>query len=227
MTDGLPPRDHNSPPSPIAEAKAPFTNSLAEAENWCDGAKVENDGQESVVDALIKDVKACRKAVEAAEESVTKPMYDAWKAKKAEFKPDLDDLDRIVKALVATVDPYKRAKAAAKEEAARKAREEAARQAEEARKAAMQADASDLEATRAAEAALAAAKQAGYDAKRAEQDGVKGMRTYTVVTVSDAKALASYIWQNDRAVMDAFLQDYAEKHHAAPGVTVTKEKRAV
>ncbi len=218
---------HNQPPSPIDEAKAPFANSLQEAENWCDGARVENDGQESVVDALIKDIKACKKAVEAADESATKPLYDAWKAKKAEFKPTLDDLDRIVKALVATVDPYKRAKAAAKEDAARKAREEAQRLADEARKAHAAADPANLEAARLAEERMAAAAQAERDAKRAEQDGVKGMRTYTVVTVTDGKALATHIWQNDRAAMDAFLQSYAESHQSAPGVTVTKEKRAV
>ena len=218
---------HNNPPSPIDEAKAQFSAQLAEAENWCDGAKVENDGQESVVDGLIKDIKACKKAVEAADESVTKPMYDAWKAKKAEFKPTLDDLDRIVKALVATVDPYKRAKAAAKEEAARKAREEAAKAAEEARKAHAAADPTNLEQARAAEAAIAAAAQAERDAKRAEQDGVKGMRTYTVITVTDAKTLAGYIWKEDFEAMMAFLQSYAENHQSAPGVTVTKEKRAV
>ena len=218
---------HNNPPSPIDEAKAPFANQLSAAENWCDGAKVENDGQESVVDALIKDIKACKKAVEAADESATKPMYDAWKAKKAEFKPSLDDLDRIVKALVATVDPYKRAKAAAKEEAARKVRQEAERAAEAARQAHAATDPANLEAARAAEAAIEAAAKLAMDAKRAEQDGVKGMRTYTVVTVLDAKLLAGHIWTTDRAAMDAFLQDYAEKHQSAPGVAVTKEKRAV
>jgi hypothetical protein len=228
MTTALATIGHNSPPDPIKEALAPFTDFLAEAENWCDGAKVENDGQEAAVDKLIKEIKAAKKSVEAAEESDAKPIYDLWKARKATWKPTLDDLDRVVKSLVATVDPFKRAKAAAKEEAARVARVAAAQAAEEAKKAhAAATDTSDLEANRKADEMLAAAMIAGYVAKRAEQDNVKGMRTYTIVTVTDGKALATHIWQHDRAAMDAFLQTYADKHHSAPGVTITTEKRAV
>lgn len=228
MTTAIATIGHNGAPDPIADAVAPFLNDMHEAANWADGAKVENDGQEAAVDALIKRIKEAKKAVEHAEESDAKPIYDQWKARKAMWKPTLDDLDRVVKALVATVDPFKRAKAAAKEEAARKAREDAILAAELARKAAASVDRSNLDAVREAEAAAAASKQAEYDAKRAAQDGVKGMRTYTVKTITDGTACARWIWANDKDALLAWMQQYVDRASAPiDGVEVTTEKRAV
>ena len=118
-------RKHNNPPNPIDEALSAFGDAITEAESWLDGKPVENEPQMKAVDALTKEIKAAKKAVEAAEESAAKPFYDQWKAEKARFKPTLDDLDRIVKGLVSAVDGFKRKLAAEKAEAERKAREEA------------------------------------------------------------------------------------------------------
>ena len=68
-----PTRLHNNPPDPIDEALAPFGDFISEAENWLDGAAVENEGQMKAVDDLTKQLKAAKKAVEAAEESEAKP----------------------------------------------------------------------------------------------------------------------------------------------------------
>ena len=62
MTDRL----HNNPPDPIDEALAPFGDTITEAEAWLDGSAVETEGQMKAVDALIKEIKAAKKAVEAA-----------------------------------------------------------------------------------------------------------------------------------------------------------------
>jgi uncharacterized protein YhaN len=120
-------RLHNNPPDPIDEAMAPFDDDRAEAEGWLDGKPVETEGQMKAVDALIKTMKAAKKAVETAEESAAKPIYDQWKAEKAKFAPTISDLDRIIKGLVAAVDGFKRKLAAQKAEAERKAQAEAAR----------------------------------------------------------------------------------------------------
>ncbi len=224
------PRLSNNPPNPIDEALAPFGDALSEAENWLDGTPVENEAQMKSVDDLIKQIKAARKAVGAAEESEAKPIYDQWKATKARFAPTLEDLDRMAKGLVSLVDGFKRKLAAEKAEAARKAQEEMWRKAREAEAAARAANAGDIEAQRAA-----AAKQAEFDAaeaaaREAANDKVKGLRTVTRYEITDHKALLNYIARHVRDDLTAFIEEWARKHHkefpVADGLRVWTEKEA-
>ena len=223
-------RQHNNPPDPIDEALAPFGDFISEAENWLDGTAVENESQMKAVDDLTKQLKTAKKAVEAAEESEAKPFYDHWKAAKARYKPTLDDLDRMVKGLIAAVDVFKR-KLAAEKEAARKEAErlawEATRAAQEA---ARQADATNIEAQREAAAAIAAAEEAQRLAAAAAKDTVKGMRTVTRYEITDYRALLNWIAKNDRDAITAFIEDYARKEHKvianAEGIRVWQEKEA-
>lgn len=225
-----PTRLHNSPPDPIDEALAPFGDTITEAEGWLDGTAVETEGQMKAVDALTKEIKAAKKAVEAAEESEAKPIYDQWKAAKARYKPTLDDLDRIIKGLVAAVDGFKRKLAAEKAEAERLARAEAARKMREAEEAALAANASDIEAQRLAAAAQAEAAEAQRLAQAAAKDTVKGMRTVTRYEITDHRALLNWIARNDRDAITAFIEAWAAKHHkenqAAEGLRVWTEKEA-
>jgi hypothetical protein len=221
---------HNNPPDPIDEALAPFGDTISEAEGWLDGKPVETEGQMKAVDVLIKEVKAAKKAVEGAEESEAKPIYDQWKTAKARFAPTLTDLDRIVKGLVATVDAFKRKLAAEKEAVRKEAERLAWEETRKAQEAARLADARDIEAQRAAAAAMEAAEAAQRAAKDAAKDTVKGLRTYTTRTVDDALVFARWVWVNDREALEAWLQTYADKMASVPaecGVTETKEKRAV
>lgn len=226
MTDRL----HNNPPDPLDDALAPFGDVISEAENWLDGAPVETEGQMNAVDTLIKGVKAARKAVEGAEESEAKPIYDQWKAAKARYKPTLDDLDRITKGLVAAVDAFKRKLAAEKAEAERKARAEAAEAARLAREAAECAAASDIEAQREAARIQAEAEEAQRRAAAAAKDQVKGLRTVTRYEVTDHRALLNWIARNDRNAITAFIEEWARQNHkahgAADGLRVWTEKKA-
>ena len=221
-------RLHNNPPDPIDEALAPFGGAIEEAANWLDGTAVETEGQMKAVDALTKELKAAKKAVEAAEESEAKPFYDQWKAAKARFKPTLDDLDIRIKGLVATVDTFKRKLAAEKAEAERKARQEAdaaRRKAEEAARAA----ANDYEAQQAAMAAQREAEAAQARAAAASKDTVRGLRTVTRYAVEDHRAALHWIAANDRDAMTAFIDDYVRRHHKDKpimGVKVWQEKEA-
>ena len=52
----------NAPPDPIDTALEPYSDILEEVANWLDGATVENDGQLTATDALLKELKAARKA---------------------------------------------------------------------------------------------------------------------------------------------------------------------
>lgn len=223
-------RLHNSPPDPIDEALAPFGDTITEAESWLDGLPVETEGQMKAVDLLIKGVKSARKAVQEAEESEAKPIYDQWKAAKARFAPTLDDLERVVKGLVAAVDAFKR-KLAAEKEAARKEAERLAWEAtREAQEAARRAAASDIDAQRAAAAAQDEAERAQRVAMQAAKDTVKGMRAATRYEVTDHRALLNYIAVNHRADVtewiDAWARDNHKAHPTAPGLRVWTEKAA-
>lgn len=221
---------HNNPPDPIDEALAPFDATREEAESWLDGKPVENEGQMKAVDALIKDMKAAKKAVETAEESAAKPIYDAWKAEKARFAPTLTDLDRIVKGLVAIVDGFKRKLAAEKAEAEKLAEKVAWEKTRAAQDAARLADATNIDAMRAAASAADDAEAAQKAAMAASKDTVKGLRSVTKYEVTDHRELLNYIAKNVREDVTAFIDEWARKHHKefpnADGLKVWIEKEA-
>lgn len=220
---------HNNPPDPIDEAMAPFDDVIAEAQNWADGHAVETEAQMKAVDALIKEVKRAGKEVGAARDASTKPLHEAWKSEIARWKPTIDDLDRIVKCLVAAVDPFKRklaAEKAAQERAAWEAANKARREAEEA---AARANAADIDDQREIEAARQAAIDAEVAAKAQAKDSVKGMRSVTRYEVADHREALHWIARNDREAVTAFVDEYVRRNHKAAeiaGVRVWKEKEA-
>ena len=220
---------HNNPPDPIDEICAAYEGPREESENWLDGTPVENDAQMNAVDALRKDMRAMRMALEAGAKSATAPLYDAYKAEGARWKPTIEDAKRIEKGLVTLVDAYKRRRAEEKAEAERKARAEAAAAMRAAEEAARQADAANIEAVRAAAEAQREAEEAQRRAAAASKDTVKGLRTFDVTEVLDGTGYARWLWQNDREPLLAWMNEHARrcKHHV-PGIVETrKERRAV
>jgi uncharacterized protein (DUF2147 family) len=220
---------HNNPPDPIDEALAPYGDAISEAENWLDGEPVTNEDQMKAVDALLKDVKAAKKDVGAAEASEAKPLHDAWKAAKARYKPTLDDLDRIAKGLAAVVSDFKAKLAAEKAEAERKARAAAAQAAREAEEKARAATAGDIEAQREAAAAQEAADAARKQATAAGREKVTGLRTVHRYEITDHRKALHWIAANDRDAITAFIEEYVRKHHRdseIDGVRTWTEKEA-
>jgi hypothetical protein len=221
---------HNNPPDPIDTALAPFGDYISEAEGWLDGEPVSDEGQMKAVDALIKEIRAAEKAVNDAKESEAKPLHDAWKAALARYKPTLDDLDRIKKGLVATVDAFKRKLAAEKAEAERKARAEAEAKMRAAAEAARAADAANIEAQREAARLQQEAEDAQRAVAKASKDTVKGLVTVTRYEITDHRALLHWIAKNDKDAMTAFIEEYARSNHrridGADGLRVWQEKIA-
>lgn len=221
---------HNLPPDIIDETLAPFGDVISEAESWLDGQKVETEGQMKAADALLKGIKAARKAVDEARDLSTKPLHDAWKGEVARWKPTQDDLDRLAKGLIALLDDFKRKLAAEKEAARKEAERLAWEETRKAQEAARLADASNIEATRAAAAQMEAAEEAQRRAAEAAKDTVKGLRTVTRYEITDHKALLNWIARNDRDAITAFIEDYARKEHKvianADGIRVWTEKQA-
>ena len=54
---------HNNAPDPIDATLAPYSDAIAEAANWLDGQKVENEAQMKSVDAVLKDIRAAGTAL--------------------------------------------------------------------------------------------------------------------------------------------------------------------
>ena len=220
---------HNNPPDPIDLALEPFADILMEAENWLDGAEVQNEDQLKATDHLLKELKAARKAVDSARDESTKPLHEVWKAEVARWKPTQDDLDRQVKCLVSAQAPFK-AKLLAEKEAARiKAEEAAAEKARLAREAHQAANASSIEAQRAADAMMAEAEEAAKAASRAAKDTVKGMRTVQVYAIEDHRAALHWIAKNDREAVTAFIDEYVRRNfklRVIDGVQVETKKEA-
>ena len=220
---------HNNPPDPIDEALAPYADEISEAEAWLDGDPVENEDQMKAVDALIKAMRSAKSDLGKAKKSATAPLHDVWKAEIARWKPTEEDIDRRLKGLAATVDPFKRKLAAEKEAAKRAAYEEAQRKEREAREAAEKANAADyaaqVEADKLAQEALDAKKAASA----ANKDTVKGMRTVTKYDIEDHRAALHWIAQNDRDAVTNFIDEYVRRNHKQKqiaGVKVWAEKEA-
>lgn len=219
----------NLPPDPIDEALAPYADEISEAEAWLDGEPVENEDQMKAVDVLIKAMRSAKSDLGKAKKSATAPLHDVWKAEIARWKPTEEDIDRRLKGLAATVDPFKRKLAAEKEAAKRAAYEEAQRKEREAREAAEKANAADyaaqVEADKLAQEALDAKKAASA----ANKDTVKGMRTVTKYEIEDHRAALHWIAQNDRDAVTAFIEEYVRRNHkttAIDGVKVYQQKEA-
>lgn len=220
----------NFPPDPIDVAVAPFQDFIAEAETWADGTTVETEAQMKAVDALIKQIKAARKAVDEARDVATKPLHEAWKGEVARWKPTQDDLDRRVKCLVALVDGFKRRLADEKEAARRAAAAEAEAARRAAQEATMAAGAADLAAQEAAALAQREAEEAQARAAAAAKDTVKGLRTVTRYEITDHRSLLNWIARNDRDAITAFIDEWARRNHketpSADGLRVWQEKAA-
>lgn len=219
---------HNMPPDPIDDALVPFGDVITEAEAWLDGQKVETEAQMTAADALLKGVKAARKAIDDARDMATKPLHEAWKSEVARWKPTQDDLDRLAKGLAALVNDFTVALAKAKEDARKKAEAEAWEKTRAAQEAARLADVSNIEATRAAAAAIEEAEAAQRLAHAAGKDTVRGLRTVTKYEITDHKALLHWIARNDKDAVFAFIEEWARKEHKAcanaDGLKVWTEK---
>ena len=219
----------NNPPDPIDAICAQHEGERMEAENWLDGTPVENEDQMKAVDTLRKAMREFRLSLEAGQKSATAPLYDAYKAEGARWKPSIEDAQRIEKGLVALVDGFKKKLAAEKEAAERAARAEAARKMREAEEAARAANAADIEAQRAAAEAQREAEEAQRRAAAASKDTVKGLRTVTRYEITDIRDALHWIAKNDKDAMTAFVEDYVRRNHKTStitGVRVWQEKEA-
>lgn len=229
MPDGTPAIGHNNPPDPLDEAIAPYSDAIEEAENWLDGSAVKTEAQMNAVDALLKDVKAARKAADDARKGEGDPLRLQVEAINARYNPTLKDLTRIKDGLIAINGDYKKRLAEEKAAAERKAKQEAYAAAEAARIAAQKADAGDIEAQREASAMADEADKARREASSAGGDRVKGLRTVHRYEIQEYGEAINWIRVNDRGALLAFIDDYVRANHKTKmikGVKTWTEREA-
>ena len=219
----------NNPPDPIDTITAAYDDTRAEAENWTDGAPVENEAQMAEVDALRAAMRQWRLDLERGQKDATAPLHAAYKAELDRWKPTIADAKRIEGCLVATVGEFKKKLAAEKAAAERAAWEETNRLRREADDKARQADASNLEAQREVEAAKQAALNAEKTARVAAKDKPKGLRKVTRYDIESHKDALHWIARNDKEAMTAFIEEYVRRNHkdkTIAGVKVWQSEEA-
>ena len=220
---------HNNPPDPIDEALAPYDDAIQEAQNWLNGELIENEGQLKATDELLKSIKSADKDVKKARDNATKPLHEAWKEEVARWKPTQEDLDKIIKGLIACQAPFKRALAAQKDAEKRAAWEAAEKAKREAQEAAQAAQASDIQAQRDAAEKIDQSQRALQEASAKQKDNVKGMLTVHRYKIEDHRAALHWIAQNDRNAVTEFIEAYVSKNHKnaeIAGVKRWQEKEA-
>ncbi len=212
---------HNNPPSPIELALQPFNDTLGEIEHWLDGDPITTAEQNKAVDALAKALRGIRKKVGEARDVEVRPLHEAYKAAHAEWEPIIAELKLQQELLGKCTQEFKLAEVQRKEAEAAVARAEARRVEEAADVAAAKAKAlgSDLEASKAAVEAKQQAQEAKAAASAASQDKVKGLRTVWHYEVDDARAALGWIAANDRAALEAYIDEYARKKHREVAIT--------
>ena len=226
MTDAPAQIGHNQSPDPIDRINATYEAEREEAENWTDGAPVENEAQMEAVDKLREAMRQWRLGLERGLKEAVAPYREAEKAERERWKPNIEDAKRIEGCLVAAVGEYKRKLAEEKraaEKAAWEAANDAKREAEEKARAAAE---NDLEAQREADAARIAAIEAEKTAQAARKDKPRGLRTVKETVVLDPVALARHLWTYDREALDTFMIDRARKLKLhVPGVVEIQERK--
>ncbi len=219
MNDMTPVAGHNNPPDPIDVIISQYDDTLSEAQNWLDGEPIENEGQMDAVDKLLRTMRTATTDLGKAKKSSVAPLYDAYKAEGARWKPTEEDFDRIKKGLAALVAPFKAKLIAEKEEAKRKAAAEAVLHARAAREAAQKADATDIEAQREAAAKIEEFEAAQKAAQKAQKDTVKGMRTVQKFEITSMSDVLRWMNKNARAELEACASEYVRKNHAKTPMT--------
>lgn len=235
---------HNNPPepTPFELSRQEIDDLYDEAKHWCDGEPVDNAGAAEKVSLLIDKIRKAAKTADERRIAEAKPHDDAKREIQTRYNTLIGDTKSTGKGkAVLAVETAKAAlvpwlkrleeeqRAAA--EVARIAAEEAQAEAIAAMRAAR--EASDLEAREAAEALAQVAKAADKIATAAENTkahatgGTRamGLRTTYRAEMTDAKALAAYVWTNHRAEMVEWLTGFARRlvaggNHKIPGVTI-------
>ena len=217
---------HNNPPA--LEAHSLNIEDLFTLISGSTAGEVTTDEQEAALDALMDDVRKAKKAAEEQCEVEYRPHKAAGDAVKAAWKPLVARCDAGLAALKAALTPYRLAKQAAKDAAAKKAREEA----ETLQKAAQEKlrASEDLEAKFEAEQELAKAQKLSAVANKIDRSAT-GLRANWVATITDRKAALLHYLARNPEEFEALIQTLADRdargaRQPVPGVEYHNQQKA-
>lgn len=192
---------------------------------------VQNDDQDAALDGLLDDFRKAKKSADEHRSTEKRPHDEAAKQVQAKWKPLLDRCDMAASEIKAKLTPYRAAKIAAREEAARIAREEAEAKQKAAQEALRQSD--DLEARFAAEEQLKAASKLTASANRADR-AATGLRTYWAAEITDRRAALNHYIKTNPDAFIAVIQDLADRdarneatRRDVPGITFHQKREAM
>jgi hypothetical protein len=169
---------------------------------------VKNDEQDAALDGLLDDFRKARKDADEYRAAEKHPYDEEAKAVQAKWKPLLDRCDMATSEIKAKLTPYRAAKIAARDEAARIAREKAEAKQKAAQDALRQSD--DLEARFAAEEQLKQAAKLTAAANRADRSAT-GLRTSWVAQITDRRAAINHYLREQPEMFERLIQDLADK----------------
>ncbi len=192
------------------------------------GGEVSTDEQDAAIDAILDDFRKASKDADKARIVENKPFDDGKKAVQAKWKPIIEKADRGAIACKEALTPYRNAKQAAKDKAAREAREEAEAKAKAAQQALREAD--DLEAKYAAEVQLEQAAKLTAVANKIDRSAT-GLRTYYEAEITDRKAALLHYLARVPERFQALIQQLADEdargtRAPVPGIIFHERKKA-
>jgi hypothetical protein len=201
------PIGHNQPPEPtlIERLGEVYSLEIDRAVRMADRANaapaiIATDEQLAQIGEIGAEAGKIFKELDALREVEKKPFLEAGRAVDGYFKPALDRLERIKKAMTDRATVYQRAKAAAAREAREAAEREARERADAARREAEKAAAAgraddaiaDLEAAQAAEQQAAQARQAAAATSAADDTRLRAGETTITTRTEWAFEIADY-----------------------------------
>lgn len=229
---------NNPPIDPFEAIRTHCDDLYAEARHWLDGAAITTEAEAEAVTRLRDMARDAFKAADEARVQENEPFDLGKAAVQAKYAPLIaktttakGSMVRMQDACNATLEPWRKAKAAEAAAAAEAARKEAEQQSAAAAEAA-RAAAGDLGATEAAEALVQAASAAQKDAARAGKAATTGLglTTYYKATLTDQKAAVLHYMRDQPGEFIALVQrladlDVRNGKRTIPGFAVTEEKR--
>lgn len=220
------PIGHNNPPAVFTMAA--HIEDLFALVSGCVAVEVATDDQEAALDKLLDEVRQAKKDADRLRADEKRPHDDAAKAVQAAWLPLIARCDKAADAIKERLTPYRTARQAAKDTAARIAREQA--EAEQAAAQAALRKSDDLETRFAAEEKLERAAKLVAAANRIDRSAT-GLRTHWEAEVTDRRAALNYYIERSPESFADFIQTLADQdargaRAPVPGVVFHERKRA-
>ena len=228
MTDN---KNHNQPPAHVVWMD--HAESLAETAEGMRAITTKEQAED--VGKLAEEIGKAKRDAEKARKDTKQPHLDAGKAVDADFKPVIEKLDRVKGVTSALLTPWIVEQRRIEQEEADRLRKERDAAEEAARRAAAEADQSDMEQVEAVAEAEADAEIKAMDAKKArsKRATVAGarLRTYRTGEMTDRKALLTHIAKADPEFLTAAAAEWMRKavnrgDTSIPGVAIHEEQKA-